>query len=132
MKILVTGANGYIGSKVVKKLCDLNAIVIATDFDNKNIDNRAIFKQANIFTDNDNWFSYFDKPDVCLHLAWRDGFVHNSDKHMLDLSNHYKFLTNLINNGLKQIAIMGTMHEIGYWEGKLMKTPLVILYHNME
>lgn len=119
MKILVTGANGYIGSKVVKKLCDLNAIVIATDFDNKNIDNHAIFKQANIFSDNDNWFNYFDKPDVCLHLAWRDGFVHNSDKHMLDLSNHYKFLTNLINNGLKQIAIMGTMHEIGYWEGKI-------------
>lgn len=119
MKILVTGANGYIGSKVVKKLCDLNVVVIATDFDNKNIDNRAIFKQANIFSDNDNWFNYFDKPDVCLHLAWRDGFVHNSDKHMLDLSNHYKFLTNLINNGLKQIAIMGTMHEIGYWEGKI-------------
>ena len=70
MKILVTGANGYIGSKVVKKLCDLNVVVIATDFDNKNIDNRAIFKQANIFSDNDNWFNYFDNPDVCLHLAW--------------------------------------------------------------
>ena len=37
MKILVTGANGYIGSKVVKKLCDLNVEVIATDFNNSNI-----------------------------------------------------------------------------------------------
>ena len=32
MKILVTGANGYIGSKVVKKFLDLGQEVIATDF----------------------------------------------------------------------------------------------------
>lgn len=119
MKILVTGANGYIGSKVVKQLCDFNVEVIATDFDNKNIDIRTKFIKANIFEDNDDWYSYFDKPDVCLHLAWRDGFVHNSDKHMLDLSLHYKFMTNLIGNGLKQIAAMGTMHEIGYYEGAI-------------
>ncbi len=119
MRILVTGANGYIGSKVVKKLCDYNVEVIATDFDNKNIDDRAKFIKANIFVDNDDWYSFFGKPDVCLHLAWRDGFVHNSDKHMLDLSSHYKFMTNLIKNGLKQIAAMGTMHEIGYHEGAI-------------
>jgi dTDP-6-deoxy-L-talose 4-dehydrogenase (NAD+) len=119
MKILVTGANGYIGSKVVKQLCDYNVEVIATDFDNKNIDARATFVKANIFEDNDNWYEFFERPDVCLHLAWRDGFVHNSDKHMLDLSNHYKFMTNLIKNGLPQIAAMGTMHEVGYWEGAI-------------
>ena len=27
MKILVTGANGYIGSQVVKYLCDLNEYI---------------------------------------------------------------------------------------------------------
>ena len=119
MKILVTGANGYIGSKVVKQLLDDGADVIATDFDNKNIDSRAKFIQANIFEDNSNWYDYFEKPDVCIHMAWRDGFVHNSDKHMLDLSNHYKFMTNLIDNGLPQIACMGTMHEVGYYEGAI-------------
>lgn len=119
MKILVTGANGYIGSKVVKKLCDLHIEVIATDFENKNIDSRANFVRANIFESKDNWYSFFDSPDVCLHLAYRDGFVHNSSKHMGDLSNHYNFMTNLIDNGLPQIACMGTMHEIGYWEGAI-------------
>ena len=119
MKILVTGANGYIGSKVVKQLLDDAAEVIATDFDNKNIDNRAKFVKVNIFEDNDNWYSYFDKPDVCLHMAWRDGFVHNSNAHMMDLSNHYKFITNLIDNGLNTIAIMGSMHEVGYHEGAI-------------
>lgn len=119
MKILVTGANGYIGSKVVKQLCDMNVDVIATDFNDTYIDSRATYISANIFENKDNWFEYFNKPDVCLHLAWRDGFVHNSDKHMLDLSNHYKFLTNMISNGLKQVAVMGTMHEIGYFEGAI-------------
>lgn len=119
MKILVTGANGYIGSKVVKQLCDDGAEVIATDFDNKNIDARAIFIKANIYEDNPNWMEYFCNPDFCLHMAWRDGFVHNSNKHMGDLSNHFKFICNLIDNGLKKIVSMGTMHEVGYWEGTI-------------
>lgn len=124
MKILVTGANGYIGSKVVKQLCDFNNEVIATDFADNNIDKRATFIKANIFEPKEDWFSFFGKPDVCLHLAWRDGFVHNSDKHMADLSSHYLFLTNLIEHGLPQIAAMGTMHEVGYWEGAIdEKTP---------
>ena len=124
MRILVTGANGYIVAKVVKKLCDYNVEVIATDFNNNNIDSRAMYIKADIFDEKDNWFEYFKKPEVCLHMAWRDGFVHNSDKHMYDLSNHYKFLTNLINNGLMKVACMGTMHEIGYYIGAINeKTP---------
>lgn len=117
MKILVTGANGYIGSKVVKKLCDLGNEVVATDMNNTNIDKRAEFIKADIFENQSDRFSFFGKPDVCLHLAWRDGFVHDSPKHMGDLSSHYRFLCSLIDGGLKQIACMGTMHEIGYYEG---------------
>lgn len=117
MKILVTGANGYIGSKVVKKFLDLGQEVIATDFLSTHIDSRAKYIKADIFSKVDNWYDFFDRPDVCLHLAWRDGFVHNSDKHMGDLSGHYLFLTNLINNGLNRVVAMGTMHEVGYFDG---------------
>ena len=84
-----------------------------------NIDERAEYISANIFELRDDWFKFFGQPDVCLHLAWRDGFVHNSDKHMLDISAHYAFMTNLISHGLKQIACMGSMHEVGYWEGAI-------------
>lgn len=119
MKILVTGANGYIGSKVVKQLCDLKVDVIATDFSNEHIDTRATFTKANIFEENPNWLEFFGNPDVCLDMAWRDGFVHNSDKHMGDLSGHFNFAKNLIDNGLKQYASMGSMHEVGYWEGAI-------------
>ena len=119
MKVLVTGANGYIGSKVVSRLCDLGVEVVATDFDNKNIDTRANFIKCNIFEQGGDLYSFFGSPDICLHLAWRDGFVHNSDKHMEDLSKHYFFVKTLVDSGLKQIVIMGTMHEVGYHEGSI-------------
>ena len=118
-KILVTGANGYIGSKVVKQLLDDGVDVIATDFDCANIDERAVFIKSNIFDNVPNWYSFFGNPDICLHLAWRDGFVHNSQNHIGDLSGHYKFITNLIDNGLKKFVSMGSMHEVGYYEGAI-------------
>lgn len=58
-------------------------------------------------------------PDICIHLAWRDGFRHNSPAHMKDLSSHIVFLNALIDGGLKDLSIMGTMHEVGYWEGAI-------------
>lgn len=119
MKVLITGANGYIGSKVVKRLCDMNIHVVATDLSFEYVDDRAVKVKANIFDSNDNWFEYFNFPDVCLHLAWRDGFSHNSKRHLQDLSSHYNFLCNLIYNGLKHLTVMGSMHEVGYFEGKI-------------
>lgn len=121
MKILVTGANGYIGSHIVAALLNKGVDVIACDIATQNIDSRAKTVLCNIFDCNDteNAYTLFGEPDVCLHLAWRDGFVHNSPKHIRDLSAHFAFLTNLIDNGLRHLAIMGTMHEIGYYEGKI-------------
>jgi nucleoside-diphosphate-sugar epimerase len=117
MKILVTGANGYIGSKVVKTLCDYKFEVIATDVANTHIDSRARFVKADIFAANTNWFAFFGNPDVCLHMAWRDGFVHSSNRHMADLSSHFCFLSNLVDSGLGRLAVMGSMHEVGYYVG---------------
>lgn len=118
-KILVTGANGYIGRHVVKNLLDAGVEVIAVDFCTDDIDNRAIKKNVDIFSENENLFELLGKPDVCLHMAWKDGFVHNSDAHMQYLSQHYQFIKNMTEQGLKQIAVMGTMHEVGYYEGAI-------------
>lgn len=118
-KILVTGAGGYIGRFVVRELCDKGADVIAADIKSEGIDKRAKILDKNIFSGNKDIFEELGSPDSCIHMAWRDGFVHNSNAHMADLSSHYIFLQNMIEGGLKQLAVMGTMHEIGYWEGPI-------------
>ena len=118
-KILVTGAGGYIGQHVVKALLDKGAAVIATDIRLDDVDDRATKIQKNIFEENENIFTEMGSPDVCLHMAWRDGFIHNSEKHIEDLDSHYKFISNMMKGGLKQIAVMGSMHEVGYYEGAI-------------
>lgn len=125
MKVLVTGANGYIGRYVVKTLLDKGVEVIACDMNTENVDDRADRKVFNIFNLLEgNVFEQLGSPDVCLHMAWRNGFIHNAPTQMEDLSAHYKFLTGIIDGGLKQLAIIGTMHEVGYWQGAIdEKTP---------
>lgn len=116
MKILVTGANGYIGQGVVKTLCDKNIDVVATDFHTDLVDCRAARCDKDLFSLEDP-YSYFDKPDCCIHLAWRDGFKHQSENHLKDLPFHYSFLEKLAKSGIKKLAVLGSMHEVGFFEG---------------
>lgn len=118
-KVLVTGAGGYIGRHVVAALLDMGAEVIAADMYADGIDKRARIIKADIFSGNSSIYKEFESPDVCLHLAWQDGFVHNSDAHIGNLSKHYIFIKDMISGGLKHLAVMGTMHEIGYYEGAI-------------
>ena len=119
-KILVTGANGYIGRHVVRRLLDDGVQVIACDISTNDVDERAKRVKLDLFDlPEGNIFELLGSPDVCLHMAWRNGFVHNAPTQIGDLSAHYKFLTAMIDGGLKHLAVMGTMHEIGYWEGAI-------------
>jgi dTDP-6-deoxy-L-talose 4-dehydrogenase (NAD+) len=119
MRVLVTGAAGYIGRHVVKAFCDAGHEVYVTDFSYKGIDERAQRMDIPIFDGDKNIYEKFGEPDVLVHMAWRDGFVHNSPAHMKDLSAHVTFLQNMIDGGLRYLTVMGSMHEVGYWEGAI-------------
>lgn len=118
-RVLVTGANGYVGRHVVKKLLDLGCAVIASDFNFDGVDSRAEYNFTELFSGHEDIYDEFGRPDAVVHLAWRNGFIHNDDSHINDLKNHYTFLKNMIAGGLKNITVMGTMHEVGYWEGAI-------------
>jgi nucleoside-diphosphate-sugar epimerase len=117
--ILVTGANGYIGRHVTKYLLDQGQKVYALDMRFSEIDSRAIPIEVNIFGDKSDLDSIIKESEICLHLAWRNGFNHNAETHITDLPHHYNFISHVINSGIKHIAVLGSMHEIGYWEGAI-------------
>lgn len=116
MKVLVTGANGYLGQGIVRHILDKGNQVVAADFKVDHVDCRADLKPCNLFEIGDP-YKFFGQPDVLLHLAWRDGFVHYSDVHINDLPKHYEFIKRFAKTKIDTIAVMGSMHEIGFYEG---------------
>ena len=119
MKIVVTGAGGYLGTGVVKQLCDnKNEVIAVCRSATENVDKRATIMQCDIFSLKDP-FSEFGCPDMLLHMAWRNGFVHNDVSHIDDLPRHFEFIKKLVESGLKKVAVMGSMHEVGFFEGSI-------------
>ena len=117
--IIFTGANGYIGQNVVKTLLDLGVRVIAVDVNFSGLDERAEQLKTNLFENSTKVLELVPEVDACLNLAWRNGFSHNAETHLADLPGHFKFVESMIEAGLEQIAVLGSMHEIGYWEGAI-------------
>ncbi|MDL2289277.1 NAD(P)-dependent oxidoreductase [Clostridia bacterium OttesenSCG-928-F22] len=115
--ILVTGAGGYIGRHVVASLLEAGADVTALDINTRQIDDRANRITADIFQPDEALFEALKGVDAIVHLAWTDGFVHNAPSHIANLQAHITFLERLVRDGVKQVAVMGSMHEVGYYEG---------------
>lgn len=118
-RVLVTGANGYIGRHIVQELIDQGNEVLAADVNFDGMDGRVIRIEHNVFSGDKDIYDKMGRPDACIHMAWRNGFVHNADSHIEDLPAHFAFINNMVAGGLKQIAIMGSMHEVGYHEGAI-------------
>lgn len=119
-RILVTGANGYLGRGIVHELSKHDVQIAAVDrsFDGTSWNDNVEEYPMNLFEEDD-IFEKTGKPDVLLHLAWRDGFYHFSDAHLDDLPKHYKFIENMIDSGVKQVCVLGSMHEVGFYEGSI-------------
>lgn len=123
--VVVTGAAGYIGRHVVSALIERGCTVSAVVRPGRgaDVDPRAQLVEADILAPG------FDPAAIVpsgaaafVHLAWQDGFRHNAPSHMLSLSAHYALVTAVAELGVPRISVLGTMHEIGYWEGAIDET----------
>lgn len=122
-RIVVTGADGYIGSHVLEELArhsgrfDVTAAVLDPDSCEKISGVKyAAFDFVRDYS-SEGLYEALMRPQICLHLAWRDGFVHNSPKHIEDISCHFGFLKNLADHGVEQIAVAGSFREYGSVNG---------------
>jgi dTDP-6-deoxy-L-talose 4-dehydrogenase (NAD+) len=120
--VVVTGAAGYIGRHVVTALLDRGESVSAVVRPGRGgeVDPRATIVEADILASGFEASSLVDgTTSAFVHLAWQDGFSHNAPSHMLGLSAHYKLIADVASLGVPRISVLGTMHEIGYWEGAI-------------
>lgn len=118
-KVLVTGACGYIGRHVVAELLRQGHRVIASDFSNLGLPEGVEFTDYPIFDGSPDIYDKLGRPDALIHLAWKHGFIHNSSAHMEELSKHIIFLNHMADAEIWSISVMGSMHEVGYWEGAI-------------
>jgi nucleoside-diphosphate-sugar epimerase len=126
MKVLVTGATGGLGELVISKLLSQNIKVIATSRNEEKAEQCDFFSKVTYLPfdinsqNNSDLYSYFNKPDALIHLAWEKLDEYKNDAHTTSiLENHKQFLSNLIDNGLKDITVVGTCYEYGLQEGIL-------------
>lgn len=116
MKIAVTGANGFLGTGIVRELASRGHEVVAVDVRTDRVEGAARRVDASVL-DMADPYAEMGEPDCVVHLAWRDGFRHGSEAHMADLPLHVDLVRRLAASPLGRLAVMGSMHEVGYFEG---------------
>jgi nucleoside-diphosphate-sugar epimerase len=127
MRVLVTGATGFVGNHVINKLLQQGHEIIASSPDQFKAASCKWFSEVrfieysfDIKLEERNLFELFERPNILIHLAWQglpqyEGLFHIET----NLISHFYFLRNLICNGLNNITIAGTCLEYGLQSGCL-------------
>lgn len=126
-KVLVTGATGFIGNHVIAELIRHGCRVVATSVNEEKAKAQNWFSVVKYlpfnfddFNNDINYYTFFDKPDLMIHLAWEGLPNYKESFHTeKNLPAQKAFLMNLIENGLTDITITGTCFEYGMKDGML-------------
>jgi len=124
LKILITGATGFVGRHVIKKLLIHDHDVTCIIRDEKKL---ALFdwhEKVRIINHDIHKGSFNinskDMPEALIHLAW-SGLPNYQSMHHLEknLPGDQIFLDLMIKNGINQILVSGTCLELGKKHGPL-------------
>lgn len=126
MKILVTGASGFIGQHVVRELLKLTGVEItATTRDLNRASSLDFFHKVNFVevdlgANEQDFFQKLGSPDRMIHLAW-SGLPNYKDSFHLEknLPDNWSFISQMIQAGLSNLTVVGTCFEYGMIEGEL-------------
>ncbi len=133
LKILITGASGFIGKNLISFLLDGNQITTVVR-NKKKIKDQSWYKKVEIIQGDifDKRFNIFDKNyDILIHLAWDNLDDYNHINHNKNLKKHKKFLKEAVKKNIKRFIISGTCQEYGFRSGELnekMKTQPTTIY----
>lgn len=126
MKILVTGASGFIGQYVIRNLLQRSGItIVATTRDLKKVShlgyfNKVQFIEADLSIPDEKIFHKLTEPDLMIHLAWNGLPNYNGLFHIeKNLIEDMRFIKTMISSGLKDLSVSGTCFEYGMVEGCL-------------
>lgn len=126
MRVLVTGASGFVGERVLEYLStQKNVHLVGTSRKRPSLKHvlaldNVNFVSADLNETKDNWLEFFQKPEKVIHLAWEGLPNYNSMEHIeRNLVRNYRFVKNLVENGCGDITIVGTCFEYGNQEGVL-------------
>jgi dTDP-6-deoxy-L-talose 4-dehydrogenase (NAD+) len=125
MKVLVTGATGFIGNYVIQELLNQEQQVIATSRNAEKAKSCDWFSQVqyipcDLNVVQDSFFDFFHQPELLIHLAW-EGLPNYQELFHLEknLFSNYRFLENILTNGLRKLVVAGTCFEYGMQNGPL-------------
>jgi len=125
MKILVTGATGFIGQHVVSQLIFRGHSVVAIGRDEDIACSFEWYKQVeficfDISSVHNNLIERLTQCDATIHLAW-NGLPNYEELFHFEknLFADYFFLKSLIKNGMKHLLVTGTCFEYGMKNGCL-------------
>ena len=123
MKIAITGATGFIGRHVRNAFAKTEHDVVLVVRDAQKVGRifaREEIVLAELSQIENDWFELLGKPDAVLHMAW-GGLPNYMDNYHVDveLPMQARFLTAIVNSGLKKLVVTGTCYEYGLSSGAL-------------
>jgi nucleoside-diphosphate-sugar epimerase len=125
MKVLVTGATGFIGRHLIPQLLAQGHAVTAVARDENKARKfdwfgKVDFSAFDIHQPIENPFQRFGQPDAVMHLAWSGLPNYNALFHFEEnLPADYRFLKSLVEGGASHLLVSGTCFEYGMKSGLL-------------
>ena len=126
MRILVTGAAGFIGRHVIKELVDnypqYKIVAIGRKLRDGQKSANVTYKSFDLCLANDQNQVLNGDYDIMIHLAWDKIHDYNNEQHLTQILPAQKLFLSKAISQIGSIVVIGTCFEYGLQQGELFET----------